>query len=225
MLNGQFKSALGALILLSNGYISTEDYYSIHRTIGHIQRFNFQFKEAQNTYSSLMRDYHNNPVFREYLAVNLAETQCFFPDSNFIKRNQKVLGSMETPYNVKNKGKLLYALAIANIVKKHYHTAQACIDECIKINREDGYQSGELFAYISQAYLDYALAGVVNEKTNNQIEQLLACNNVYTFFRLQLAIMRGDYTEVIHIGEVYDWLNYSQTEKECRRFLSQLRNT
>lgn len=224
MLNGQFKSALGALILLESSYISTEDYYSIHRTIGHIQRFNFQLKEAQDTYSSLMRDYCNNPVFREYLAANLAETQCYFPDSSYIKRNQKVLRSMDTPYNVKNKGKLLYALAIANIVKKHYHAAQIHIDECIKINGEDGYQSGELFAYMAQAYLDYALLGAVTEKTKNRIEQLLTCNNVYTFFRLQLAIMRADSSAVDHIGEVYDWLNYSHTVKECKRFVSQLRN-
>lgn len=224
MLNGKFQSAYSALVLLGNEYISMEDYYSIQRTIGHIQRFNFQLDEAEKTYNSLMRRYHNNPVFREYLVANLAETQCYFPDSNFIKRNKKILKSMVTPYNIKNKGKVLYALAIANTVKKHYHTARACIDECIKINCEDGYQSGELFAYIAQAYLDYALDGVVSTQTDNQIEHLLTCNKVYTFFRLQLALMRGDCSNVVKIGRTYDWLDYSQTERVCRLFLSQLRN-
>lgn len=225
MLNGQFKSALESLILLNNGYISTEDHYSIYRTIGHIQRFNFQLEEARRTYSSLMRDYHNNSVYREYLAANLAEAQCYFPDDDFIRRNQKVLISMQTPYNVKNKGKVLYALAIANIVKKHYRTAQSHIDECIKINYKDGYQSGELFAYMAQAYLDYALTGCVTKKTNDQIEHLLIRNGVYTYFRLQLAIMCGDISRINCIGEDYDWIDFALTEKEFQRFLSQLRNT
>lgn len=225
MLNGQFKSALESLILLNNGYVSAEDHYSIDRTIGHIQRFNFQLKESHKTYSSLMRDYHNNAVYREYLAANLAEVQCFFPDDDFIKRNNKVLSSMETPYNIKNKGKVLYALAIANTVKKHYRTAQSQINECIDINRKDGYQSGELFAYMAQAYLDYARIGVVTQNTINQIEHLLVCNGAYTYFRLQLAIMCGDTSQVSYIGENYDWIDFAHTEKECRRFLSQLRNT
>lgn len=225
MLNGQFKSALESLILLNNGYVSAEDHYSIDRTIGHIQRFNFQLVESQKTYSSLMKDYHNNSVYREYLAANLAEVQCFFPDDNFIKRNNKVLLSMETPYNVKNKGKVLYALAIANTVKKHYRTAQSQINECIDINHKDGYQSGELFAYMAQAYLDYARIGVVTQNTINQIDHLLICNGAYTYFRLQLAIMSGNTSQVSYIGEKYDWIDFAHTEKECKRFLSQLRNT
>jgi len=225
MLNGRFKTALGDLFLLNNGYMSTEDYYSIHRTIGHIQRFNFLLKEAEHTYSSLMMDYHKNSVYREYLVANIAETQCFFPDSDFIRRNKKVLASMETPYNTKNKGKLLYALAIANIVKKHYRIAKVYIEDSIKINYEDGYQSGELFAYIAQAYLDYALTGTVTEETNFHIEQLLACNNVYNFFRLQLAIIREDQIEISGIAKTYDWIDFAKTEKALRQFLSQLRNT
>lgn len=225
MLNGQFRLALETLILLNNGYTSAEDHYSIDRTIGHVQRFNFQLVESQKTYSSLMKDYHNNSIYREYLAANLAEAQCYFPDGDFIKRNQKILASMQTPYNVKNKGKVLYALAIANTVKKHYRTAQSQINECININRKDGYQSGELFAYMAQAYLDYAQIGTVAQNTNAQIEHLLTCNGVYTYFRLQLAIMIGDTSEIASIGESYDWIDFLHTEKECRRFLSQLRNT
>lgn len=225
MLDGQFKSALESLTLLNNGYISAEDYYSINRTIGHIQRFNFQLVESQKTYSSLMKDYHNNSVYREYLAANLAEVECYFPDDTFIKRNNKVLASMETSYNIKNKGKVLYALAIANTVKKHYRTAQSHIDECIDINRKDGYQSGELFAYMAQAYLDYAQIGVVTDNTINQIEHLLICNGVYTYFRLQLAIMCDNKSQIISIGNNYDWIDFAHTEKEWRRFLLQLRNS
>ena len=132
---------------------------------------------------------------------------------------------MGTVYNIKNKAKLLYSLAIANIVKKHYRTAKSYIDECISINHEDGYQSGELFAYMAQAYLDYALNGTVSDKTQKQIEQLLVRNNVYTFFRLQLAIIKEDQHSINRISHDYDWIDFSCTVKECRRFLSQLKKS
>lgn len=225
MLNGRFKLALESLTLLNNGYTSVEDHFSINRTIGHIQRFNFQLKQAEHTYKSLIKEYYNNYVFREYLATNLAEAGCYFPDNDFIKRNQAILHSMGTVYNIKNKAKLLYSLAIANIVKKHYRTAKTYIDECISINHEDGYQSGELFAYMAQAYLDYALNGTVSDKTQKQIEQLLVRNNVYTFFRLQLAIIKEDQHSINRISHDYDWIDFSYTVKECRRFLSQLKKS
>ena len=78
---------------------------------------------------------------------------------------------------------------------------------------------------MAQAYLDYACIGVVTQNTINQIDHLLVCNGAYTYFRLQLAIMCGDTSQVSCIGENYDWIDFVHTEKECKRFLSQLRNT
>ena len=224
LMKGRFNSALESLLLLSNNYITTDDYYSIHRAIGHIQRFNFQLVEAKKTYKDLMKKYHQNSVYREYLVANLAETQCYFPNNDFINKNNKILDSMKSPYNAKNKGKVLYALAIANTVKKHYRKAQACINECVIINHEDGYQSGELFAFMAQAYLDYALSGLVSPETNAKIDHLLKRNKVYTFFRLQLAIMRNDKSQIIRISEEYQWIDFKNTETKCRLFLRQLRD-
>lgn len=225
MMRGRFKSAQQSLVLLKNNFNSIEDHYSINRTIGHIQRFNFLLDDAYAIYSALMKQFKHNTVFREYLAANLAETQCYFPNSNFIKRTKKVLNSIEVPYNVKNKGKVLYSLAIANTVKKHYYTAQKNIDNCIKINQEDGYQSGILFAYMAQAYLDYSIAGVVSEKTTSNIESLLLKNNVYEYFRLPLAIIKEDAATIYQIKNQYEWIDFNQTELEYRRFLAQLRHT
>ena len=224
MMNGQFKTALDSLLLLENSYISIDDYYSIYRAIGHIQRFNFQLAEAQNTYRNLMNKYHNNSVYREYLIANLAESECYFPSNSFIRRYNKVLSSMKSPYNAKNKGKILYSLAIANTIKKHYSKAQNCINECLTINREDGYQSGELFAFMAQAYLDYALTGSINHSTSIKIDHLFNCNKVYTFFRLPLAIMYKDHLLLNRIGEEYQWIDFESTENNCRQFLCQLGN-
>ena len=93
------------------------------------------------------------------------------------------------------------------------------------INHKDGYQSGELFAFVAKAYLDYALRGIISSKTDAKIEHLLNCNKVYTFFRLQLAIMRNDKSLIISISQKYQWLDFENTEIKCRQFLRQLRDT
>lgn len=225
MLQGRFNSALNALALLQNNYMSSEDYYSIHRTIGHIQRFNFLLNNSYLTYNTLIKHYKQNTVFKEYLSTNLIETLCYFPDSNFIRKTEKLLHSMRAVYNIKNKGKVLYALAIAKTVKKNYSEAQLNINECLSLNKKDGYQSGELFAYMAQAYLDYAITGSVTEKTINNIEHLFSKNGVYLYFRLPLAIMKEDLATIYKLSTEYEWIDFHYTETEYRRFLKQLQNT
>ena len=224
MLHGRFKSANTNLLLINNNIIYDEDHYSIFRTIGHIQRFNFQLKQAEDTYNNLLKEYHKNTVFREYLKTNLAETKCYFPCSGYLSQTKKLLNKLVTPYNVKNKGKVLYSLAIANTVKKHYGAAQKNINDCLSINQKDGYKSGELFAYMAQAYLDYALTGNITDRTNNKIRELFTKNGVYIFFELTLAIIAKDDSKINEIEIEYEWLDYKQTLLVLNRFIAQLRN-
>lgn len=222
ILYGRFNSGMMSLCLLKNNFSSMDDDYSIHRTIGHIQRFNFMLDDAANTYKQLLSRYENQAVYKEYLITNLIETQCYFPTKNFIKETEKTLSSLIAPYNLKNKAKILYSLAIANVVKKHYCSAQKYIYECVNINQNDGYQSGELFAYMAQAYLDYAQEGIVSERTINLIEKLLVKNEVYQYFRLPLFIMKNDISAIEKIKDEFDWLDFDCTEKTYRSFLSTL---
>ena len=112
------------------------------------------------------------------------------------------LETMATPYNVKNKAKILYSLAIANTVKKHYRSAEKYIRESIEINQADGYISGELFAYMAQAYLDYAQRGVVSNQTLSEITMRLDKYGVYRFFELPLALMAQDHAAVLAIYDL-----------------------
>ena len=224
MMCGHFKMAKSSLLLLANGYMTNEDYYSIHRTVGHIQRFNFQLNEAKATYRLLLQKYKENTIFREYLTTNLYETECYFPSKNFIHQATIQLNLMMAPYSVKNKAKILYSLAIANIVKRHYRTAEKYIKESIKINQMDGYISGELFAYMAQAYLDYACNGTVSDQTLYNIEMRLQKINVYRYFELPLAIMQQNNSKIKEISTEYEWLDFAQTLAEYRRFLSLLKS-
>ena len=75
---------------------------------------------------------------------------------------------------------------------------------------------------MAQAYLDYSRNGFITIETSHNIEHLLYCNKVYTFFQLQLAIMSKDELLINNIGKRYQWVNFTHTEKTCRHFISQL---
>lgn len=223
MMAGRFKTAESSLLLLKNGCITDEDDYSVQRTLGHIKRFNLQLSEAKGIYEALMRKYHGNAILREYLTANCCETECYFPSQNFIREASIKLDAMTTPYNAKNKAKILYSLAIANTVKKHYRSAENCIGQSLEINHADGYVSGELFAYMAQAYLDYSQKGAVSVQTLDNIKARMDKNEVYRFFELPLALMANDTSEVERIATSYEWLDFKQTVEKYRQFFMLLR--
>lgn len=223
MMDGRFKTAESALILLQNGFMSNEDHYSIQRTLGHVKRFNFQLTAAKKIYQSLMREYYGNTIIREYLLANYCETECYFPPRNFIYKISEKVESLGAPYNRKNMAKMLYSLAIASTVKKHYKSAARYIKQSLEINHGDGYISGELFAYMAQAYLDYAQYGSVKDYTKEEIERRLDSIGVYRFFELPLALMEDDRIKTEKIANDYEWLDYNYTLNKYRQFLSCLR--
>lgn len=223
MMDGHFKSAESSLLLLENSCMTDEDYYSVYRTLGHIKRFNMQLSEANDIYATLLQKYHDNTIFREYLTANYCETECYFPSGNFIREMTIKLETMTTPYNVKNKAKILYSLAIANTVKKHYQSAKKCIRESLEINQTDGYISGELFAYMAQAYLDYSQRGAVTTQTLSEIKMRLDKNGVYRFFELPLALMAQDHPTVERMATTYEWLDFEQTVAKYHQFFELLR--
>ena len=222
MMDGRFRTAESALLLLENHCITYEDDYSVHRTLGHIKRFNLQLSEAKNIYNALMQKYSQNTIFREYLITNFCETECYFPSKDFIREMSIQLEAMTTPYNAKNKAKMLYSLAIANTVKKHYYSAEKCIRQSLEMNRKDGYISGELFAYMAQAYLDYAQKGAVTDQTLDEIKTRMDKNKVYCFFELPLALMANDTARVEYMASAYEWLDFEQTVEKYRQFFALL---
>lgn len=223
MMDGKFKEAYGDLMLLQNRDMSFNDYYTIKRTIGHIFRFNFLLEKAIKTYQELLKNFGHNNVYREYLKVNLFESKCYFPEDSYISSAKEELSRLSYPYNIKNKAKLLYALAVACTVKGDYKSAKNYINESIIINKKDGYISGILFAKMAQAYLDYARYGKLGKRTLSDIDQIIAQNRVYEFFRLHIAIIENDDVELRNQKEHFQWLDFDTTVGKIRTFLSQLR--
>lgn len=224
MMDGKFKEAYGDLLLLQNGYMSSDDYYTSKRTIGHIFRFNFLLEKAIETYQELLTDYGHNNVYKEYLKVNLFESKCYFPENDYISSAEEELSRLSYPYNIKNKAKLLYSLAIACIVKGEYKSAENYINKCIMINKKDGYISGILFAKMAQAYLEYARYGKICKRTLSGIDRIITQNRVYEFFRLHIAIIGNNDVEIKNQKEHFQWLDFDTTVRKIRAFLFQLRS-
>lgn len=224
IMSGDFLKAKEILVLLNNNYLTKEDFYSVNRALGHIYRFNMSLELAKKTYTTLMSQTDGNIVFQEYLDANICETQCYFPKAGFIKYAKNILRHMSIPFNIKNKAKVLYSLAIACITEKNYKAAKKYITDSIKLNVEDGYQSGELFAYMAKAYYEYSKSGFVPDYIEKKIVDLIKGNNVYGYFELPLAIMNNDKDKIESLKNRFEWLDYENTVSIYKQFITNISN-
>ena len=124
--------------------------------------------------------------------------------------------------HTKNIGKLYYSRAIAYILTKEYDKAQNDINNSIRINITDGYDSGCLFAYMAQTYLDYATIGYISTDTLKEISKLFK-NGVYKFYKLPIYIMQNRDDKIKKIKYEFSWLDFDYTVKQYKLFLSKIK--
>ena len=142
----------------------------------------------------------------------------FQTENNF----EFILQDAITLGNLKNQGKLYYSMAIVQIRKGNFWSALANIRKSIDVNKQDGYKSGILFAYMSQAFYDYALFGRVKKENMNNIRSLLAKNKVYSFFELILYKMEGREDLAQAMKDNYEWLDFDETIRKYEAFLQDI---
>lgn len=220
---GNFRSALQRLLEMQNNELSDDMYFQSARTIGHIYRFNMALDLAERAYQLQHKKFLSSVNSRVYLQTNLCETYCFFNPNQFDLLYEDTLEDALKLGNLKNLGKLYYAKAIVLACRGEFDKAYTEVQRSIGVNQRDGYQSGELFAYMARAYCDYAKFGVVQAKTREKIEKLLARNEVYQFFCLPLFMMSGEQQAMESLCEKYEWLNFEQTVSQYSKFLDKLR--
>ena len=220
---GNFRSALQRLLEMQNNELSDDMYFQSARTIGHIYRFNMALDLAERAYQLQHKKFLSSVNSRVYLQTNLCETYCFFNPNQFDLLYEDTLEDALKLGNLKNLGKLYYTKAIVLACRGEFDKAYTEVQRSIGVNQRDGYQSGELFAYMARAYCDYAKFGVVQAKTREKIEKLLARNEVYQFFCLPLFMMSGEQQAMESLCEKYEWLNFEQTVSQYSKFLDKLR--
>ena len=150
------------------------------------------------------------------------ETCCYFKPEYVENNFEFILQDAITLGNLKNQGKLYYSMAIVQIRKGNFWSALANIRKSIDVNKQDGYKSGILFAYMSQAFYDYALFGRVKKENMNNIRSLLAKNKVYSFFELILYKMEGREDLAQAMKDNYEWLDFDETIRKYEAFLQDI---
>lgn len=190
--------------------------------MGHLYRFNFFCEEAANKYKDIFKKMPDTLSLNVYIKTNLCETYCYFSPDFFNENFEEILALAQQLKHIKNIGKLYYSRAIARVVTGDFLEAQCDIDKSLQINRDDGYQSGELFAYMAQAYLDYAKNGFVNVKTEEKILELIHQNKVYSYFFLPLSIMAHDDFRTNSMRDKYEWLDFDFTVAQYKNFFNSI---
>lgn len=224
IMTGHFKKSYESLIkmrdYMNDNYLPEDDALLICRYIGHLYRFNLDCENAAKAYTSIYSQVNDSLAVTVYIETNLCETYCYFKPDYVITNFDIFLEKAEKLKHIKNIGKMYYSRAIARIAMKDYDGAQHDINVSLAINQKDGYQSGELFAYMAQAYLDFAKKGIVQPDTEAEITTLIKRNNVYPYFMLPLYIMAKKEKEIEKLGSKYEWFNFKNTLKQYKKYLS-----
>lgn len=228
LMEGNFIDSYNILVDLEkqqdNTIFSIDNFFQIQRQKGHVFRFNLYMDKAFEEYKKVLTHSETSDAVKGYIYTNMIEAKCYFSPQFVEESFETALAYVESEKQIKNKGKLYYARAISNIVNKKYDLAEKDIQESIVLNQQDGYQSGELFALMAQAYLEYARNNKITENTLEHIHKLLSNNNVYNYFNLPLSIMNGMEKQTKHYMIEYQWIDFNYTLKQYHTFFKNIRN-
>lgn len=228
---GNFKTGIRELqsysCLLPKLVGKENDAFQITRHIAHGYRFNMFLEDAEILYRSLIEGdgIMPTPLQKVYILTNLCETCCYFKPDEVLKIKNKAFSLAEKFSDLKSKGKICYSLAIVNLLQRDYECAAQNIRDSILYNKQDGYIAGQLYAYMVQAYYEYAQYGIVLDSTLGIIKNIQTEIQVYGYFSLPLAMMQGEYSELNQIRNQYEWLNFDKTALTYRQFLDAIRSS
>lgn len=222
-MEGKFLSANDILhhleLQLDNSVFSVNNFFYIKRYKGHIFRFNFYMEKAYQEYNEVLAHPMCSSSMKAYIYTNFIESNCYFNPEYIFQNFDIALKAVKDEKQIKNEGKLYYSRAISNIVIHQFVQAESDIEQSLSLNHKDGYQSGELFAYMAKAYLEFSQTNCITENTINVIENLLVNNKVYEYFRLPLAIMLHDAKMFKVCKETFEWIDFNYTVECYNNFL------
>lgn len=222
IMEGQFLKAYSLILeekeIVSSEISSIDDHFLLQRLEGHMWRFNYNFTKASQIYQELLEKYNDILSLKVYLLTNLCETKCFVEPNYVIDHFQEAHKYTRQLHNLKNEAKLYYSRGIAYTLQHKYGKAIKDINTSIQINQEDGYKSGELFAYVAKAFWEYASKNVIDCKTINHIKEIIDINKVYNFLFYPFYLIKRDNA----IKPSVKWIDSDSTFCNCKNFLNRL---
>lgn len=226
-MEGKFLSANDILYqmeqLLDNSIFTVNRFFYIKRYKGHIFRFNFYMEKAYQEYNQVLTHPMCSSSMKAYIYTNFIESNCYFKPEYVCQNFDIALKAVRNEKQIKNEGKLYYSRAISNIVTHQFAQAENDIEQSLYLNHKDGYQSGELFAYMAKAYLEFSQKGRISDNTINIIKNLLINNNVYEYFQLPLAIMIHDAKMFKVCKEKFEWIDFDYTVECYNKFINSIK--
>ncbi len=225
---GKFKTGINELEtyakILPQLVGKENDLFQIIRHIAHGYRFNMMLEAAEKKYGSIIygEGIFPTPLQKLYILTNLCETNCYFKAEKVLDICQEAMKLAQKFHDLKSKGKICYSLAIVWMTKKKYKRSRKFIRKSLIFNQEDGYLAGKLYAYMAQAYYEYALTHSVSSKTLRIIRNIQDKIQVYNYFCLPLILMSDDHSSLKNIEHQYEWIDYNKTVVEYCRFLKSL---
>lgn len=196
IMEGQFLNAYSLISeekeIVSSEAGSIDDCFLLQRLEGHLWRFNYNFDKASKIYNELLEKYADILSLKVYLLTNLCETMCFVEPDYVIAHFQEVHKYTKQFHNLKNEAKLYYSRGIAYTLQHKYDKAIKDINTSIQLNKEDGYKSGELFAYVAKGFWEYASKNSVGCKTIAHIKEIINANKVYDFLLYPFYLIKQD---------------------------------
>lgn len=213
-----YKSIIPELIGKEN------DAFQVTRHIAHGYRFNMFLDEAEVLYRSLIEgnDITPTPLQKIYILTNLCETCCYFKPNIVLEISIEALKLADKFIDLKSKGKIYYSLAIAYLFQQQYELVEQYIHNSLLYNEQDGYQAGQLYAYMARSYYEYARYGSISVQTLAQIKEIQNKIHVYGYFSLPLALMQEEYWKLKQIREDYEWIDFDKTALAYRKFLDNI---
>lgn len=222
IMEGKFKKAYSYIAgkeeLISGDIYDIDNFFLIKRLEGHMWRFNYQFDKAAKTYQLLMDQYEDIQSLKVYLLTNMCETKCFVDPQYVIDHFHEALAYTKQFHNMKNEAKLYYSRGIAYTLMQNYKQAIRDIEKSIQINKNDGYKSGALFAYMAKVFYEYATKGDITKRTYEKIKALISKIKVYDFLLYPIYLIKDELDKV----PVVDWIDRDVTTIQCEQFLNQL---
>lgn len=75
---------------------------------------------------------------------------------------------------------------------------------------------------MAEAFLNYAQNGCISMPVQHRITDILKQGLVYQYFQLPLSIMKADIDAIKHLQYKYQWIDFSYTVKQYKKFLDSI---
>lgn len=221
MIKGHFKTTKEKFLEIENKRPDSLWEAEVSRFLGHIERFNFRFQEAEGLYreaKKLAEGCKGDAMLGKAL-TNLAETLCWLAPHTATEVVDKAIElnkSVKAPIEV---GKAIAAQSLALTFTKSYDEAILAAKKSYEIQKESGYRNGLLYALLAEGVARYFTGNI--EKVKDIIGSMDAITEevgVYGFLKLPL-LLAVEPNQALKEYSQYEWLDVDHVIYSHRSYM------